>query len=530
MSFSCISVRGARQHNLKNIDVDIPHHRLTVVTGLSGSGKSSLAFDTLYAEGQRRYVETFSPYTRQFLERMDKPEVDRIDGLPPAIAIEQSNSVKTSRSTVGTMTEIADHLKMFFARLASLTCPHCGRQVRPLGATQITDEVLAARPGQELLVSFSIPMPNRPTLGAALAALKQQGFLRVWIDGKARRTDEPVPEGEFAPPTLRVIQDRVLVQSANRARLPRRSNQRSVMARSGAAFRRDHRGPIPRTNSVLPAPGSVPTTVPNSASHRPRSSHSTIRAGRARPAVASAARSRSITSERCRPASLDPRRRGQAVAERLLRRMPERPPPLLQTPRHPARPTFLRPQTLDAKFVIEGERDGIPPEEIDENNTWYGVKGYFRWLETKTYKMHVPRLPFALPRLPDLSRLSRWPLPARDASFSSRREGGKESLTLPEINRLPLTQAHTFFQQLDLPRGDDPAEQLQEGILARITYLLEVGLGYLTLDRATRTLSGGEVQRVNLTSCLGNSLVNTLFVLDERASDSIRATWASSSA
>jgi excinuclease ABC subunit A len=127
MSSSHISVRGARQHNLKNIDVDIPHHRLTVVTGLSGSGKSSLAFDTLYAEGQRRYVETFSPYTRQFLERMDKPDVDRIEGLPPAIAIEQSNSVKTSRSTVGTMTEIADHLKLLFARLASLTCPHCGR-------------------------------------------------------------------------------------------------------------------------------------------------------------------------------------------------------------------------------------------------------------------------------------------------------------------------------------------------------------------------------------------------------------------
>ncbi|HEY0257631.1 MAG TPA: excinuclease ABC subunit UvrA, partial [Candidatus Methylacidiphilales bacterium] len=174
MSSSHICVRGARQHNLKNIDVDIPHHCLTVVTGLSGSGKSSLAFDTLYAEGQRRYVETFSPYTRQFLERMDKPDVDRIEGLPPAIAIEQSNSVKTSRSTVGTMTEIADHLKMFFARLASLTCPHCGRQVRPVGSTQITDQVLEARAGKDVLVGFSLPMPNKPSLGSALATLKQQ--------------------------------------------------------------------------------------------------------------------------------------------------------------------------------------------------------------------------------------------------------------------------------------------------------------------------------------------------------------------
>src|SRR5471030_3180752 len=196
MSSSHISVRGARQHNLKNIDVDIPHHRLTVVTGLSGSCKSSLAFDTLYAEGQRRYVETFSPYTRQFLERMDKPEVDRIDGLPPAIAIEQSNSVKTSRSTVGTMTEIADHLKLLFSRLASLTCPHCGRQVRPLGATQITDQILESRAGREVFVGFSLALPSRPSLAAALATLKQQGFLRVWVEGQLRRTDETVSEKE----------------------------------------------------------------------------------------------------------------------------------------------------------------------------------------------------------------------------------------------------------------------------------------------------------------------------------------------
>src|SRR5260370_7531685 len=159
MSSSHISVRGARQHNLKSIDVDIPHHRLTVVTGLSGSGKSSLAFDTIYAEGQRRYVETFSPYTGQCLERMDKPDVDRIDGLPPAIAIEQSNSVKTSRSTVGTMTEIADHLKLLFARLASLTCPHCGRPVRPLGPTQITGQVLEPPAGRDLPIRFPPPLP-----------------------------------------------------------------------------------------------------------------------------------------------------------------------------------------------------------------------------------------------------------------------------------------------------------------------------------------------------------------------------------
>src|SRR5580658_11004595 len=187
-----VIIRGARQNNLKGINLDLELNRFHVITGPSGSGKSSLAFDTLYAEGQRRYVETFSPYTRQFLERMDKPDVERIDGLPPAIAIEQGNSVKTSRSTVGTMTEIADHLKLFFARRASLTCPHCGRPVRPLGATQIADAILAARSGREVLIGFSVPMPNQPSLGAALATLRQQGFLRVWLDGKLRRTDDAV--------------------------------------------------------------------------------------------------------------------------------------------------------------------------------------------------------------------------------------------------------------------------------------------------------------------------------------------------
>src|SRR6201994_2572438 len=179
-----VIIRGARQNNLKGINLDLELNRFHVITGPSGSGKSSLAFDTIYAEGQRRYVETFSPYTRQFLERIDKPDVDRIDGLPPAIAIEQSNSVKTSRSTVGTMTECADYLKMLFAHLGSLTCPSCGRAVRPMGSTQIVEEVLQKRAGHEVLVGFSLAMPNRPSLAAALATVKQQGFLRVFIDGK----------------------------------------------------------------------------------------------------------------------------------------------------------------------------------------------------------------------------------------------------------------------------------------------------------------------------------------------------------
>jgi len=529
MSSSHICVRGARQHNLKNVDVDIPHHRLTVVTGLSGSGKSSLAFDTLYAEGQRRYVETFSPYTRQFLERMDKPDVDRIDGLPPAIAIEQSNSVKTSRSTVGTMTEIADHLKLLFARLASLTCPHCGRQVRPVGATQITDQILEARAGREVLVGFTLSLPNKPSLAAALATLKQQGFLRVSIEGKLRRTDEPVPEGESAPPLLPVVQDRVLVTPKNRARLAEavesalRHGQGQMQVFDDKAelrFASSWICPYDGTTFREPSPALFSFNNPQGAC----------------PACRGFGRTIEIDYERALPdrrlsikgGVVKPWQSGVSLEcqKDLLKHCADQGIPVNQP--------FCDLEPWMQKFVIEGElRDGTTLNELWEAGGWYGVKGYFQWMETKTYKMHV-RVFLSRYRAyrtcpvchgarfqPEALNFRVGAVPVAGGpdyllSGRAKRAGSDSSgLTLPEINHLPLTQARDFFASLALPADDDAAEQLRDGILARLTYLLEVGLGYLTLDRATRTLSGGEIQRVNLTSCLGNSLVNTLFVLDE---------------
>jgi excinuclease ABC subunit A len=526
MSSSHIRVHGARQHNLKNIDVDIPHHQLTVVTGLSGSGKSSLAFDTLYAEGQRRYVETFSPYTRQFLERMDKPEVDRIDGLPPAIAIEQSNSVKTSRSTVGTMTEIADHLKLFFGRLASLTCPHCGRSVRPLGAAQIAAEVLAARAGREVLVGFSVPMPNRPSLDAALATLRQQGFLRVWLDGKLRRTDEAAADGETAPPFLRVVQDRVAVSAANRARLAEaveaalRHGQGEVQVFDPAT------GPDPKNELRFSSAWVCPYDGTRFREPSPALFSFNNPLG-ACPTCRGFGRTIEIDYERALPdrrltirgGVVKPWQSGVSLEcqKDLLKHCAKEGVPV-------DRP-FCDLEPWMQKFVLEGElRDGATLNELWEAGGWYGVKGYFQWLETKTYKMHV-RVFLSRYRAyqtcpvchggrfqPETLHFRLEPAPGGEASPGKEARPG---LTLPEINRLPLTQARDFFHSLPLPEGDDAAEQLRDGILARLTYLIEVGLGYLTLDRATRTLSGGEIQRVNLTSCLGNSLVNTLFVLDE---------------
>ncbi len=511
MSPSHISVRGARQHNLKNVDVDIPHHRLTVVTGLSGSGKSSLAFDTLYAEGQRRYVETFSPYTRQFLERMDKPDVDRIDGLPPAIAIEQSNAVKTSRSTVGTMTECADHLKLLFARLGSLTCPHCGRAVRPLGAAQITDRVLEARPGEQVFVGFTLALPNKPSLASALATLQQQGFLRYSMDGKLRRTDEPVPEGERAPAQLRVVQDRVAVSRANRARLAEaietalRHGQGQVEIWSDAGeelrFASKWICPYDGTEFREPTPALFSFNNPQGAC----------------PACRGFGRTIEIDYERALPdrrlsikgGVVKPWQSGFSVEcqRDLIKHCAKEGVPV-DKPFHDLEPWMQ-------KWVIEGptlKKNESLREHVDAGG-WYGVKGYFRWLETKTYKMHVRVFLSRYRAYKSCSVCGGTRFQPKTLQF--RLTGASSSLTLPEINNLSLKEARDFFGTLPLPPDDDAAEQLRDGLLARLSYLLEVGLGYLTLDRTTRTLSGGEVQRVNLTSCLGNSLVNTLFVLDE---------------
>ena len=185
-----IEIRGARQNNLKGFDLDVPLGKLNVITGPSGSGKSSLAFDTIYAEGQRRYVETFSPYTRQFLDRMDKPKVDEIRGIPPAIAIEQSNPVKSTRSTVGTITEINDYLKVLLPRVVAAQCPSCARPIRPESAKSIVEEVFAHHADESVLVTFGVPAPAGTKPAGFFDFLQQQGYLRAWIDGEVVRLDE----------------------------------------------------------------------------------------------------------------------------------------------------------------------------------------------------------------------------------------------------------------------------------------------------------------------------------------------------
>ncbi|MDQ2659375.1 MAG: excinuclease ABC subunit A, partial [Verrucomicrobiota bacterium] len=215
---SCVEIRGARQNNLKGIDLDLPLGAMTVITGPSGSGKSSLAFETIYAEGQRRYVETFSPYMRQFLDRMDKPRVDEIRGIPPAIAIEQANAVKSSRSTVGTMTEINDYLKLLWPRIARAFCPSCAREIRPETAKSIAEEILREHAGENVLINFWVAVPAKTEAQDFFKFIQQQGYLRVFLNGEIVRADTDQKIGRLGA-RVQVIQDRITVSSENRSRL-----------------------------------------------------------------------------------------------------------------------------------------------------------------------------------------------------------------------------------------------------------------------------------------------------------------------
>ncbi len=502
---SFIQIRGARQNNLKGIDLDLPLGALTVICGASGSGKSSLAFDTLYAEGQRRYVETFSPYTRQFLERMDKPKVDAILGIPPAIAIEQANAIRTTRSTVGTMTEINDYLKLLFPRLAKGRCPKCERPIAPESAASIVADTFRANPGATLLVTFGVPVPEGTRPEDFFAFLQQQGYLRCWLDGKPVRVDEPYA-GQL-PPVVPVIADRLTVEKANRARFGeavetalRFGRGKLMLIEPGA------KEPLrPHSTGWHCAHCDLDITPPSAglfSFNHPQGACPTCRGfgrvigldlDRALPD-----KSLSIKEGVVKPFQTE---NGQECQRDLLKGC-ARHKIAIDTPFH----------RLSAKakaFVLYGEAPELPAETLWTSGRWYGVRGFFTWLESKAYKMHVRVL------------LSRY----RNYTLCNDCHGGRfqpatlnyhfDGRTLPELAGLPVASLLDLLQKSDVIPDDATTVMLRGEVETRLRYLVEVGLGYLSLDRATKTLSGGEVERVNLTSCLGASLVNTLFVMDE---------------
>jgi len=498
-----IRIRGARQNNLKNLDLDLPLNELIVVTGVSGSGKSSLVFDTLYAEGQRRYVETFSPYARQFLDRMDKPLVDRIDGIPPAIAIDQTNPVRTSRSTVGTMTELNDHLKLLFARAAVLHCQGCGRPVRRDTPSSIQDslKILSHDNGDPpLLLTFPVPVPKNFTEAEIKGLLSGQGYTRIHekrgdtlqvIQDRFRwSTVDPARAGDAIEAALKVGQGRLDVypgpsdsRGANDGRHP-----------GGAAPWRFSTGlhcPDCDISYKDPSPSTFSFNSPIGACDTCRGFGRSIGVdyGLVIPDTTLSLRRGAI-----KPWQTESYKECQADLLRFARKRGV----AVDTPWRDLSET-------ERAWVIEGEGEWT-------KNVWYGVRRFFAWLETKAYKMHIRVL---LSRYRSYTECSAC-RGARLKPDALLWRVGSPGINIRELMLLPIDDSRCFFATLALPAPlDEATDLLLREIRARLKYLTDVGLGYLNLDRQSRTLSGGEVQRINLTTALGTSLVNTLFVLDE---------------
>jgi excinuclease ABC subunit A len=496
-----IRLRGVRQNNLKGFDVDIPVGKLVVVTGLSGAGKSSLVFDTLHAEGQRRYVETFSPYVRQFLELLPSPALDSAENVRPSVAIKQGNAVRTSRSTVGTMTELCDWFKVWFAHRADLVDPASGQVIVPRGPDAAWQDSLARFPGQSLSLAFAVSKPE--TLGWKTIAeeFSKAGFSRAFAAGKrVRLTEDEIPAEATE---LLVIQDRVTIAPDQASRF----HEAALAAfRLGGARLRlldDQGHELSRYSEALESPVDGRKFRP--ASPALFSFNSPVGAC---PECRGFGRVIGLDWHKIIPNPALTLAEG-AIAPFQGTVYGESQKDLVRACRKAGIPLDVPWKKLSAahrKFVEHGE-PGYVPGEYDSK--WYGVRGFFRWLEGTTYKMHVRVF------------LSRWRAYESCPKCQGRRFR-EESLfwrwqgrSLPELYASPVSDLRTLLAPLVPKDSRHPADHALEAILARLGYLEAVGLGYLALDRLSRTLSGGEVQRVNLTSCLGACLADTVFVLDE---------------
>jgi excinuclease ABC subunit A len=525
-----IVIRGARTHNLKNVDVTLPPRSLVVMTGVSGSGKSSLAFDTIYAEGQRRYVESLSAYARQFLERMEKPDVDSIEGICPAIAIRQKNSIRNPRSTVGTTTEIHDYLRLLYARVGRTYCRGCGREVIRETAEVVSRQLSGLPAGTRLLIGFDMPVvtatplalvpdvddeesgadasedertqPDLPDLvdpiAEMLAALRRKGFGRLLVDGQAVAIEDVNAAVLKERVTLQVIVDRLKVEGDLLARLTD-SIETAYSEGGGAAFAIQLTDAEPVVHRFserfecracdiqyeIPQPRLFSFNNPFGACPVCHGFGNIIELDMD---LVVPDPSKSIQQNAIEPWSKPHYRAQLAELKRVARTRGLR----LDAP--------WSDLTDDEKrFVIEG--DGASFE---------GVKGFFRWLERKKYKVHVRvflsryRGYLTCPECQG-ARLRRE---ARDVRVGDR--------TIDVVCALTVRDADRFFAGLQLSEKDATvADKVLREIRKRLGFLRDVGLDYLTLDRLSSTLSGGESQRINLATSLGSALVDTLYVLDE---------------
>jgi excinuclease ABC subunit A len=527
---AALVIRGARTHNLKNVDLTLPAGQLIVFTGVSGSGKSSLAFDTIYAEGQRRYVESLSAYARQFLERMEKPDVDRIDGICPSIAIRQKNSVRNPRSTVGTVTEIHDYMRLLYARVGRTICRQCGQPVVRETAEVVATTLLALPEGARLLLGFDLPLmavtatesadDARAAEGAeeqpraaegtedlggsapllALDNLRRKGFGRLLVEGQAVAFEEVDAAALEKMSTLRVVVDRVKVSDEARTRITD-SIETSYAEGGGAAWA------IQLTDTGAP--------VTHQFSER-------------------------FECRTCGIAYEDPQPRlfsfnnpfgacptchgfGNVIELDQDLVVPDPAKSINQGAIEPWTKPHYRTQLAELKRAArsKGIRLDVPwadltPDEIafvmdgDPASDYEGVRGFFRWLERKKYKVHVRVF---------LSRYRGY-LTCPDCQGTRLRREARDvhvgGITIDKASARTVREAEQFFAALQLSDKEAAiADKVLKEIRRRLGFLRDVGLDYLTLDRLSSTLSGGESQRINLATSLGSALVGTLYVLDE---------------
>ncbi len=488
-----IAIRGARTHNLKNVSVEIPQRQLTVLTGPSGSGKSSLAFNTLYAEGQRRFVESMSTYVRQFLERIDRPDVDAIDGILPAIAIEQKNSVKNARSTVATATELADHIRLFMTYCGETRCPDCGTLVRKDTPESITHTIVESLAGKRVVVLAPIffDAMNREEV---LKQLMKGGFYRAWIDGAVADlkkvdttgftslelvitrmrvdTDKPSQVTEAIEQAFELSKGTVnVLEESSDGWISHRFSSRFACNRCGSEF-------------VEPTPHLFSFNSPLGA------------------CTSCQGYGRIIGID------MD-----KVIPNRMLR-LDEQPIAPWNSPGYEDSYDDLGKAAAKYGLPLDVPINELKPAEWDllynGRSKWYGIKGFFGWLETKKYKIHV-RVKLAKYRSYDSCpncHGSRLKTAASNVKF--------RDLTVAGLFAMNVKTGRRFWEYLPLSKQEEAtAGHLRREIVNRLIYLDEVGLSYLTLDRQTRTLSGGESQRINLAAALGSSLTETMYVIDE---------------
>jgi excinuclease ABC subunit A len=535
-----IVIRGARTHNLKNIDVTLPLGQLIIITGVSGSGKSSLAFDTIYAEGQRRYVSSLSAYARQFLERMEKPDVDRIEGICPAIAIRQKNSIRNPRSTVATTTEIHDYMRLLFARVGRTYCRNCGQEVVRETAEIVAGHLLELAAGTRLLVGFDMPVVDAAgvtdhsdaegeetdsdaggnetnggnggyggsaSVTATLDTLRRKGFHRLFVNGRTIMLDEADPAELRGLVTLQVIVDRLKLEGDLRTRLTD-SIETAYREGGGAAF-------------AIEDAGADTTALPDTRAPKVH-----------------------LFSERfeCRTCGIayeTPQPRlfsfnnpfgacptchgfGNIIELDMDLVVPDKTKSLQQGAIEPWTKAHYRSQMAGLKRAAKtaGIPFDVPWSNLNEDEKriviegdgrdYDGIRGFFRWLERTKYKVHVRVF---------LSRYRGYLICPECGGARLRKEarvvkvGGR---TIDHVSSDTVREAERFFASLELTEKERAiGDKILREILKRLKFLGDVGLDYLTLDRLSSTLSGGESQRINLATSLGSSLVDTLYVLDE---------------